>query len=57
MDLASSDLVAEIHNLQREIKIDEPANIQFTSVNPKNTASKVIFFFFLNYFFQIAFRL
>ncbi|XP_046641888.1 medium-chain acyl-CoA ligase ACSF2, mitochondrial-like [Daphnia pulicaria] len=38
MDLATSDLVAEIHNLQREIEIDEPANIQFTSGttgNPK----------------------
>ncbi|XP_046450152.1 medium-chain acyl-CoA ligase ACSF2, mitochondrial-like [Daphnia pulex] len=38
MELATSDLVAEIHNLQREIEIDEPANIQFTSGttgNPK----------------------
>ncbi len=42
MDLATSELVAEIHNLQREIEIDEPANIQFTSVNPINFVSEVL---------------
>ncbi len=42
MDLATSDLIAEIRNFQREIEIDEPANIQFTSVNPINTANAVL---------------
>ncbi|XP_046450150.1 medium-chain acyl-CoA ligase ACSF2, mitochondrial-like [Daphnia pulex] len=31
MELASSALIAEIHNLQRGIQIDDAANIQFTS--------------------------
>ena len=33
MDLASPNLIAKVHNLQRDIQIDEAANIQFTSVN------------------------
>lgn len=32
MDMATPALVAEVHNLQREIQVDEAANIQFTSV-------------------------
>jgi hypothetical protein len=35
MDLASPASVADIYNLQREIDINEAANIQFTSVNCK----------------------
>jgi hypothetical protein len=35
MDLASPASVADIYNLQREIDINEAANIQFTSVNSK----------------------
>jgi hypothetical protein len=32
MELASTALIAEIHNLQRDIQVDDAANIQFTSV-------------------------
>ncbi|XP_046641884.1 medium-chain acyl-CoA ligase ACSF2, mitochondrial-like [Daphnia pulicaria] len=31
MELASTALIAEIHNLQRDIQVDDAANIQFTS--------------------------
>ncbi len=33
MELASPSLIAKVHNLQRDIQIDEAANIQFTSVH------------------------
>ena len=33
MDLAGSDQMKEINQIQRKIQFDEPANIQFTSVH------------------------
>lgn len=32
MDLATPSLISKVHNMQKDIEIDEAANIQFTSV-------------------------
>ena len=32
IDRATPSLISQVHNLQKKVKFDEPANIQFTSV-------------------------